>query len=132
MDPLAVDLSAAQNLDDRLEGVFGIGIGAAGEQIDVGELVLGPGGDDEVGFGEHEYTCDAVGLEQHGQLAEDRGTQSGHGRAHGIEQLVRFRLGCCAVDEVVGGADHAVAPAQVAAGCPAWVGMVAVGSRPAR
>ena len=127
-----MDLSAAQYLDDRLEGVFGIGIGAAGEQIDVGELVLRPGGDDEVGFGEHEYAGDAVGLEQHGQLAEDRGTQSGHGRAHGIEQLVRFRLGCCAVDEVVGGADHAVAPAQVAAGCPAWVGMVAVGSRPAR
>ena len=74
MDPLAVDLSAAQNLDDRLKGVFGIGIGAAGEQVDMGDLVLRPGGDDEVGFGEHEYAGDAVGLEQHGQLAEDRGT----------------------------------------------------------
>jgi hypothetical protein len=63
---LAVDSCALEESEDRGDCVFGVGVGSAGEQVEVGEVVFGPGGDGEVGFGEDEDAGGAVGLEGDG------------------------------------------------------------------
>jgi hypothetical protein len=106
----AVDGWAAECVDDRGYGVFGWGVGTACEEVDVGEVVFGPGGDGEVGFGEDEDAGGAVGLEGHDEFTEDGAAELCGGGAHGGEEVGWLGVGCRAVGEVVDGVDHDRAP----------------------
>src|SRR5260370_305514 len=105
-DGLGAGDLAVEDAQDGLDGLAGIEVGAAGEHVDVGEMVFGPGGHRDVRFGQDEDAGGAVGLERFDELGADGAAEPLGGLAHRGHDLFFGGIAVPASGDVEDGVDH--------------------------
>ena len=105
---LVTDL-AAQHAENRAHRCSRIDVGSAGENVDVSELVFGPGRHGDVRFAEDQDACRSVGLERLNQLSAHGAAEQACGFPHTRHDLFRCWCGVSASGYVEDCMDHRLA-----------------------
>ena len=107
--PLLVTDLAAQHAENRTHRCSRIDVGSAGENVDVSELVFGPGRHGDVRFAEDQDACRSVGLERLNQLGAHGAAEQARGFPHSGHDLFRRWCGVSASGYVEDCMDHRLA-----------------------
>jgi hypothetical protein len=106
VDSLSVGDSSAERIEDGLDCLRWVGGCPAGEDVDVGEMVLGPGGHGDVGLGEDEDAGSSVWLEGFDELGADGAAERFGGLPHRGHDLLGWHMGMGALGDVEDGVNH--------------------------
>jgi hypothetical protein len=120
---LGVGDPATQHVEQGFDRLGRVGDRSAGEDVDVGEMVLRPGGHGDVGLGEDEDAGGPVWLEGLDELGADGAAERFGGVPHRGHNPLGGHGGISALSDVEDGVDHRFASfhavRSVVAGSPA-------------